>query len=393
VESSESPKTLRIVFPPKPVPGTLAVLVPHDCENELRALEETGGRIVWRVRAVLTDSIPLAGTLATVLGHPGHPLLFLHVDSPLTIYPHQGGDSVVFYDLVATPDGHVHHIEVDVESQTPNAALMYGRLAINQLLDAMLRATGTLPIVIQRLELASPSDDRTLAYETVLPSMTGIKLGPLGGIQSWPMFAPYLAVLREAETSSSPFYRLLCAYRVYEGTNLIRKTLNELKQKLNVGDRRPPDPEVNAVDLVERGMTEEFCKGVNYAKDLFDALRGHRDGVAHFLLEGDERSGHVYVSDSLTIRMYDVLSRVLLERVLPLRGVGHRGCPRAPLPDRAHGNVPTAAPRSVGGSAHAEAIRRLVEQPHVKRRVALRPSGAQARWPSREARSFASTDG
>jgi hypothetical protein len=305
--------TFKAVFPPKPVAGALAVLVPGDAEDELRALEQAAERRVWRIRAILSDSLALAGTVRAAFEHPGHPLLFLNVPSPLTIYLHHGGTSVVFYDLVGTPDGHLHHIEVDVESSSPNAALMYGRLAVNQLLDAMIRATGTTPILIQRLELASPSDGRTLAYETVLPSTEGIRIGPLGGIESWPMFAPYLAVLREAETSSSPFYRLLCAYRVYDGTNHIRKTIRALAQKLNVDDRLPSDPEVDARDLVERGLTEEFAKDVKRAGDLFNALREQRDAVAHFLLKGDEGEGHVYVSDALTIRIYDILSRILLD--------------------------------------------------------------------------------
>jgi hypothetical protein len=313
MESSKGSKTLRVVFPPMPVPGALAVLVPDDAEEELHALDEVGKRRVWRVRAILADTVPLAGAIETVLGYPGHPLLVLNVDSPLTIYLHHGADSVVFYELVATADGKLTHIEVDVDSPTPNEALVYARLAINELLDSMILGTGNIPIVIQRLELASPSSGRTIAYEAVLPSTTGLKLGPLGGIQSSRLFAPYLALLREAATSSSPFYRLLCAYRVYEGTNLIRRTLSELAQKLNVTDRLPSDPVVDPSDLVSRGLSEELCKGIKRAKDVFDALRDQRDGVAHFLLEGDERSGHVYVSDARMIRMYDVLARILLD--------------------------------------------------------------------------------
>ena len=48
------------------------------------------------------------------------------------------------------------------------------------------------------------------------------------------------AVLREAIVSSSPFYRLLLAFRAYEGLQIIRRKINEARTtiELRSGFRR-----------------------------------------------------------------------------------------------------------------------------------------------------------
>jgi hypothetical protein len=55
-------------------------------------------------------------------------------------------------------------------------------------------------------------------------------------------FAPYDAIYREAVVSSSPFYRLLCAFRIYDGTTEIRRWLRQhaINITLRKGCQRTP---------------------------------------------------------------------------------------------------------------------------------------------------------
>jgi hypothetical protein len=239
----ESPRSLFVVYPRVPIPGALAVVVPGARLEELRALEADRSSRVWVVRAVVADSIPLAGTLDEIISRAPRSGLLLN-EERLTIYLHYGGERVVYYDLVGREDGTLSYIEVWVEAAFPNAVFLYGRRAVNELLDAILRVDRGVPLVVQRLELLSPRDGDLLAYEVAYPFDRAIRLGPLGGIDAWDAFAPYEAILREATTTSSPFYRLLCAYRAYEGTRLIRKWLKRQAAHLAVSEQLPGDPPI-----------------------------------------------------------------------------------------------------------------------------------------------------
>ena len=108
----------------------------------------------------------------------------------------------------------------------PSNALLLARMPLNALLDIITR-NFDLPLVLQRLELLSPRDGSVLVTEMLIPNMRGIAMGPLGGIIQASQFAPYDALYREALTTSSPFYRLLCAWKMYEGTNRIRRWIRE----------------------------------------------------------------------------------------------------------------------------------------------------------------------
>lgn len=88
-----------------------------------------------------------------------------------------------------------------------------------------------LPLVLTRLELVSPEDGEVIAYELVLPYRSGVRIGPFGGIDQLLPFPPYDAIYREAAVSGSPFYRLLCAFRIYDGTTDIRRWLREQCQQ------------------------------------------------------------------------------------------------------------------------------------------------------------------
>ncbi len=311
-----------VVFPREPIPGSLSVIVLESRAQELRELETERQVRVWTVRGIVSDHIPLSGGSDASLARASHHLLELN-ENPLSIYLHRGGDNVTFYDLVARRGNQLDYVEVRVETDLPSNAFLLARQPLNELLDVIVRGQ-PIPLLYKHLELISPRDGGIVAYQMILPFRDGIRLGPLGGIMQWPPFAPYEAIFREAITSTSPFYQLLCACRVYEGTNHMRRWLREQNERFGIQERLPGDPPVEANELLQMGFTEEFAVGVRTAADLFNKLRPHRNAIAHFLVEGDEGQAHVYVANGEAYYEYSLGAALLLryarQTIAGLRG-------------------------------------------------------------------------
>jgi hypothetical protein len=112
VESpEESSEYLGIVYQEKRIPGALAIVVPESRLDELKALEADRRRRVWTLRAVVADSVPLAGNLYEMIRLVPRCGLLLN-EQTLTIYLHYGGDRAVYYDLVARETGELEYIQV-----------------------------------------------------------------------------------------------------------------------------------------------------------------------------------------------------------------------------------------------------------------------------------------
>lgn len=302
---------LVIVFPPEPTAGALGVVVPENRIEELQGLEQDRRVRIWKVRAIVSDHVPLTGSIAEGLARPPQHMFFLN-ENPLSIYLHHGGDNAVYYDFVGDETGYLQHIEVQVETDLPSSAFLSARQPLNEMLDAMARIEPQIPLLLQRLELVSPHDEGILAYELILPFRTGVRLGPLGGIWQWPQFAPYDAIFREAITTTSPFYRLLCAFRVYDGINWIRRWIREQCDRFGIEDRMPRDPTVDVEELRRMGFPPEFCANIRTAAELFDKLREHRNGIAHFLIEGEQGQAHIYLASGELVHEYSLGAAVLL---------------------------------------------------------------------------------
>jgi len=251
------------------------------------------------------------GSVADILARPPHHMVPLN-ETPLSIYLHHGGHNAVYYDFIGDDDGRLRHIEVRVETDLPSNAFLYARQPLNEILDAMSRMPPQVPLALQRLELVSPRDDGVLACELILPYTTGVRMGPLGGIWQWQQFAPYDAVFREAIASASPFYRLLCAFRVYEGINWIRHWIREQCTARNIQERMPGDPDVDVAELRRLGFDPNFLQGIRTAADLFGKLRELRNGIAHFLFEGQQGYAHTYLARGEVVLTYSLGGAVLL---------------------------------------------------------------------------------
>jgi hypothetical protein len=310
VMGTTDPEELELVHPGSVAPGLLVALAKKNSRTEILELQASGVRRVWTVRAVIGSSVPLSGTPAWATQAAGDSNFLLN-ENPLSIYLHSGGHRAVYYDLRGIGSKSLTHIEVQVESSLPSNALLLARRPVNALLDVLTRDSH-LPLLIQRMELISPTTGEVLVHELLFPQGHQIAIGPLGGIQQAVPFAPYDAIYREALTSSSPFYRLLCAARIFEGSGSIRKWIKEEAERRGIAVTMPKIPKVDLNFVKGLGVPAELLQNVANVQDLYGKFTDMRNAIAHFLLDKGEPTSHVYLADGRNLEVYSAAAASLL---------------------------------------------------------------------------------
>ena len=233
------------------------------------------------------------------------------LESPGFEFHQQSANPPYFPDRLSKRRG-PPHIAVRVKTRLPSNAFLLAREPLSRLLDVCVRSVKQ-PLVYQRLDLVSPRDGGILAQELVLaPSPVGVRLGPLGGFDQSDLFAPHDAIVREAITNPSPYYQLLCAYRLYEGTGALRRWLRQETQRLGIDARLPSDAVIATGELEKMGLPAQVAQGIAKANDLFKKFGDARNGIAHFLFDADSGEHHMYLADGGTFQHYSVASAVLL---------------------------------------------------------------------------------
>jgi hypothetical protein len=280
--------------------------------DEIRELEKERESRLWEVRAHLSDHVPLAGNLADTLERAGVHLFSVNPkENPLWIYLHAGGRRAVYYGFFNDASGKLDYIAVRVQTKFPANAIMLARGPLNALLDVIVR-NHPMPLIIQRLDLISPRNGEVLLREVLIPEPRGVVMGPMGGIMQATPFAAYDALYREALVSPSPFYRLICGWKMYEGTDKIRGFVRKECEKKNIPARLPPDPKIGPDDLRGFGFTPEFYAGIECARDLFEKLRKTRNAISHFLIETDDGEAGVYLADGAQLRHFSSSAAAML---------------------------------------------------------------------------------
>jgi hypothetical protein len=293
--------------------GCLTAVCQGDtARSRVADLEKNPQLRVFRVRATISDAVSLAGHLPELLKSRPFRRIRLKED-PLKIHLHHGGWNAVYYSLVGAAESHLlDYIEVRVKTPFPRRALIFGRTAINRLLDT-ISVNWQLPLVIGRLDLLTNDVDDVVVSELVMPYADALEMGPLGGFDQSPLFTPWLGTLREAVTATSPYWRLLCAWRVYDGVHHLRARVKDSCTRLGITDSLPKDPSISVEELREAGIPEEFFHGVKKTSQLFERLRRMRDGVAHFLLKEGTQQHHVYFFERDPYTEYSIASTILLQ--------------------------------------------------------------------------------
>jgi hypothetical protein len=166
------------------------------------------------------------------------------------------------------------------------------------------------------LELLSPDNNTDiLAYQITMPHQLATNLPRIGGIFPTGASTGVEAVLREALTNPSPYYRLLLAYRGFEGIKRIHREFAAFVRKHNV--EAPP---LEAVKLDRTEMAQHGFRGevleVETLQQVIDLYRDLRDAAAHYFL-GSRGSGarqHLKFSSTLA-HTYGRVSALMLNQL------------------------------------------------------------------------------
>lgn len=290
-------------------------MVFRECRlREVCLLDFNKNRTTFTVRAFLSDNAEVSYPLEEAVRRPSSVSISLLQDV-VTLFNHRGGQRAVFFDLVRGSDGKLAHILVGVSARRPDLALTYGRAEINRLLDRFSAdAQHSHPFSIQRLELLSPIDGEVIAYQIMIPFSGLTRIGQISGFRPAGLFAGHHAMFREAINNPSPFYRVLLAFRAYEGIRSLRERIAKARERYNITERLPKATRLDKAEIARLRFVEEVQK-----LDNIDQLFGHfdylRHGIAHFLLRPTEAAqGHIYLSSSLA-NTYAMVSALLLKYV------------------------------------------------------------------------------
>lgn len=297
-----------VIEPKRPLPGCLSVVATKAQCERIGKIENNRTAKRFLARSYLSDHIPLCGSIDDIISRKPYHLFKVNED-PLSIYLHHGGRNAIYYDLKPDENGDLEYIEVEIEAELPSMTCPPARSAVNGLLDSLQRRAW-FPLSLMRIDLYVKDEPTPLAHQLILPYPAGIQIGPLGGIHQYPAFSFYESVLREAILSTSPYYRLLCAYRLYEGLNKLRAWMKKLTDRFGIKDKLPKDPIVNKDLMREIGFDETFLENVNRIGDLWKNFTKLRKRVAHFFLKDDDTPLHF--SHGPTYSQYSVAGAVLL---------------------------------------------------------------------------------
>jgi len=193
-------------------------------------------------------------------------------------------------------------------STRPELALGYGRAAINQFIDTLALQSEN-PLMIQRLEVLSLQDNGVLAFQITVPSRVVTTAPRFHSLRPAAPFRNAEAIYREAISNSSPYYRLLLAYRGFEGIQQIRKVIRKSAERFRVTDKMPRPVSLDATELAQIDFHGPVLNLKN-SDDLVEHYRQLRNGVAHFVVE--QKAGGSLQFSSTLVYTYAKVSTVLL---------------------------------------------------------------------------------
>ncbi|MEJ7606045.1 MAG: hypothetical protein WKF37_07205 [Bryobacteraceae bacterium] len=148
------------------------------------------------------------------------------------------------------------HIQTYVSAKKPELALGYARAAISQFTDTLAMHTQN-PLAIQRMELLSPVDGGVLAFQITVPQRVTTNVKSFHSLRAGGPFLHTEAIYREAITNPSPYYRLLLAFRGFEGVQQVRKMVRKLATDLNIPEKMPKAVRVDGLELARLGFHPE----------------------------------------------------------------------------------------------------------------------------------------
>jgi len=261
--------------------GNVEVIIPESSRSKIQEIQKDRKERLYLGRAYLSSIYDNTRPYDEILKFSGATLIKM-TEKELRSYINCQNSGVVF-TLRCNSHKMLNRVEAYSKGTLPSNALDIFKSALYTLIDRFVY-TLKCPIYVQGVVLLI--NNIPLLYELPITFAGEKRVAYGGGFNSIQWFAPLDALEREAICSSSPFYKVLCRFRIYEGIKYyLRKELRSFANKINQKAKIPKTPRITKGELQALRINEEIMLKIKTYEDVAEAFRELRNEVVHFLME------------------------------------------------------------------------------------------------------------
>lgn len=265
--------------PGAPIQLTALAIMPDERRSEASRLHDSKRR-AFRVDTLLVKS---TGFLDEIKGDFTAADGGLHVHAPSGVPIMRIASSGGTFEIHANARGELALISMRVEAVNALEARNLAQDATAPVLDHIAFMAGT-PILTGLTRIDDEANQAT-TLDLIAPEQA-VTLNPGNGAL-FPDLAPIYALYREFRNAVSPFYRLLCAYKIMEGIyGVLRKTARQRATQMGVRLVIPKELVPDHPDIAP-DLRHLVGKPIKTVCDNVLQKR-YRDAAAHFLVQETE---------------------------------------------------------------------------------------------------------
>jgi hypothetical protein len=277
-------------------PGGFAVISHNTTSKKFNEFLNNPQKRFWYVKAVLGGETlfpPVFGPTPISVLRKGEGEMFA------STFPSRVSEYALSFKPIANTTGQIFGFGLYVQADDPAKALEDAREPFGELLDSITSTEGA-PLRYTQFSVSENEIDHPLAFEIHIPYPNQLLIEKGQFLPDMhPLFRVSEALVREGICSESPYYRLLCAYRVGESITKIGRAVTNVATAKGKTHLIPDLPKIPAREIEDRGAhlfrsdAERQSVGPDRVFDLeelfkFKYWKDKRDTVSHFFVDLDE---------------------------------------------------------------------------------------------------------
>lgn len=260
--------------------GNVEVIIPESSRSQIQEIQKDRKERLYLGRAYLSSIYDNTRPYDKVLKFAGATLIKMS-EKELRFYISWQNSGVVF-TFRCNSHKMLNCVEAYTKGTLPSNALDIFKSALYSLIDRLVYIL-KCPIYVQSIVLLI--DKKPLLYELPITFAGEKTIAYGGGFNNVRWFTPLDALEREAICSPSPFYKLLCRFRIYEGVHYLRKELRSFAYKINQKAKIPKTPRIIKSELQALRVSEGTLPKIKTYEEVAESHRELRNGIAHFLMK------------------------------------------------------------------------------------------------------------
>ena len=317
-ESGMDNNSLIIEHPEIHYPGNVEVIILESSRSKVQEIQKNPKERLYLGRAYLSSIYDNTRPIDEILKFTGATLIKMS-GKKLRFHINWQNSGVVF-TFKCNSCKMLNRVEAYTKGKLPSNALDIFKSALYTLIDRLVYSL-KCPIYVQGIALLL--NNKPLLYELPITFAAEKTIAYRGEVNNVHWFAPFDALEREAICSPSPFYRVLCRFRIYEGIKFyLRKELRSFARKINQEAKIPKTPRITKGELQALRINKESMSKIKTYEDVAEAFRELRNGIVRFLME-ESKGAMIMPSrglDRSAIEKEDQILRICNQKMMePLR--------------------------------------------------------------------------